>query len=502
MHNQYSLKNGPHKLPQWIALGAALAILLTACSDDVPGGENQLRESDCAEDESWNPIHGICQPNEQNENDDVGVNSGNGDEEDAFTPPVDECGPDGTPTAITGVVNIPSGELPLPDVNVYVPPPHAEIAPFTEGATCEPCGQGLSVNPMAEDTTNVVGEFRLTGVPTGEDIPLVVEIGKWRRQATIPYVAECEETAVDPELTRLPRNREEGELPKFAVTTGECDALECLLRKIGIDDSEFTAASDDGAVHLFAGQGGSNSFEGGGTFDQAWPWWDDADNLLNYDIIAHSCECSEAMGNKSDDALDALLEFTEAGGRVFLSHYHYAWLKHGPHDFKQVADWFSMAAITGTTEAGLIDTSFPKGQLLREWMYRTGTEPAGEFPINQTRGSIESINEDYATQWVWIESEGMDLPGFGGIFPDPPPELVQYFSFNSPVGAAPDNQCGRVVFSDIHVVGSQSFTPGAPFPSGCPGGALTPQEKALVFMMFDLSRCIIPDKGSFAGGGQ
>lgn len=502
-------------------LTLTLLFLCSACSDDVDDADNQgaVSEEDCAVDEVWNPIDNICMPGATDDADDVGPGEDTASEPDSdadddgdtgdddFISP--DCSETGVPTTISGVVTIPSKELPLPDVAVYVPsttPEEVEV-----GASCEPCQNELSGSPIADTRTNVRGEFSLMHVPSGEDIPLVIEVGKWRRQITISNVEPCQDNEItDLDKTRLPRNQEEGDIPQFAVTTGECDALECLLRKIGIDDSEFTPEDEDGRVHLFAGQGGTNryttSLNDGASFTRAWDWWDDLDNLLDYDIVVHSCECANFPNDKSDQARQALLDFTESGGRAFLSHLQYIWLKEGPADFQEVADWADFAAITGgmEPEIGLIDTTFDKGHVLREWMYQTGTEPAGEFPIVETRGSIEAINEDYATQWVWIESDGMDfdLPGFPGgdfdeMFPDPPPELVQYFSFNTPLDANPTEQCGRLVFSDIHVAAGQSSSPEYPFPNGCTTAELTPQEKALVFMLFDLSRCIIPDKGMF-----
>jgi hypothetical protein len=64
-------------------------------------------------------------------------------------------------------------------------------------------------------------------------------------------VKPCTDTALDAELTRLPRTQAEGNIPHMAIATGTYDPFECTLRKIGIADSEFTAPAGTGRVHFY-----------------------------------------------------------------------------------------------------------------------------------------------------------------------------------------------------------------------------------------------------------
>jgi hypothetical protein len=41
----------------------------------------------------------------------------------------------------------------------------------------------------------------------------------------------------------------------MAVVTGSADAMECVIRKVGVSDSEFTLPSGQGRVHLYRANG-------------------------------------------------------------------------------------------------------------------------------------------------------------------------------------------------------------------------------------------------------
>jgi len=79
-----------------------------------------------------------------------------------------------------------------------------------------------------------------------------------------------------------------------------------------------------------------------------------------------------------------------------------------------------------------------------------------------------------------------------------------HMTFNTPLDAPKDDMgvpqyCGRAVFSDFHVT-ANALVAGSPssawtFPTACDTTkALTDQEKALAFMLFDLSSCVQSDQ--------
>ena len=98
------------------------------------------------------------------------------------------CG-EGVTTTLSGKVYIPSGKLPLYNAIVYVP--DAPLEPFKPGVTCDKCGAIASGKPIVTALTGADGSFVLENVPAGTNVPLVLQVGRWRRRVIIPEVIPC-----------------------------------------------------------------------------------------------------------------------------------------------------------------------------------------------------------------------------------------------------------------------------------------------------------------------
>ena len=122
-------------------------------------------------------------------------------------------------------------------------------------------------------TTGVDGKFKIDNAPCGTDIPLVIQLGRWRRQITIPTVACCMDNPLTNAQTHLPRDHVgvagdvRSDIPLMAFSTGDVDTLHCVLRKIGIADSEFTNPSGTGRVRFYQDNGASHRREHAGGVD-------------------------------------------------------------------------------------------------------------------------------------------------------------------------------------------------------------------------------------------
>ena len=123
----------------------------------------------------------------------------------------DAC-PTTSQTTLTGVVYDPAGKNPLYNILVYVP--NTTPSAITSGATCDKCDTYVTGQPIAVALTDAQGRFSLKNVPSGANIPLVMQTGKWRRQITVANVPACASTALtDKNQTRLPQQQERGRHP-------------------------------------------------------------------------------------------------------------------------------------------------------------------------------------------------------------------------------------------------------------------------------------------------
>jgi hypothetical protein len=122
----------------------------------------------------------------------------------------------GSTTSISGTVYDPAGKHPLPNAFVYVP--NAAVGAFTAGASCDKCSASLSGSPLVTTTTDVNGKFKLDNMPFDTNVPVVIQIGKWRRQIKVT-TTKCGDTAVPAGSTRLPKNQSEGDIARSASTT-------------------------------------------------------------------------------------------------------------------------------------------------------------------------------------------------------------------------------------------------------------------------------------------
>ncbi|MBK7397762.1 MAG: hypothetical protein IPJ34_16055 [Myxococcales bacterium] len=456
-------------------LASLLALSVAACSASKEGDEVAL-------DGATDPDSG----------EDGGIVIGDaGDDGGTFDVPADgtpgpceglrcqvkACG-GGADTTVSGTVYAPNGTLPLYNVIVYVP--NLTPLPLTKGVTCDKCGALASGDPITTALTDSKGNFTLKGVPVGSNIPLVIQLGKWRRQVKI-NVSECVDNKLtDKNLTRLPKNQKEGDMPRIAVTVGGCDKLSCMLPKVGIDASEFGVDGSAAAVHFYLPAAGYATGPAG--MKDARVLWDNPAKLKEYDIAVFSCECFEnSPGSKDAKSFAAVDQYLKAGGRIFTTDFQYLWYKSSPDPAMKAVMPIPGGAPGGTNPATL-DTTFTKGKALADWLaYVDKTTTYGKVTCDYVFNNFSPADKTKAQ--VWASSIG--ISGGAGTTNNP-----RFVTINTPVGKPVEEQCGKAVHLDAHINGSDTID--ATYPAGCKS-AIKQGEEAFAFFFFDLASCIQKD---------
>jgi hypothetical protein len=408
-----------------------------------------------------------------------------------------QCGcPAGTATVLTGTVFAPNGTLPLPNAFVYVPsgttPPYG-LMPFVDGvANGNGCGCNVSGTPVAYATSGVDGSFTLQNVPAGADIPLVIQLGRWRRLVTIPNVTACVAATLDAGQTRLPTRQAESSsmdsIPFMALATGDVDGMECVLRKMGVEDSQFSNPGGGGRIELYRDNGATL----GGTPSYTQLVSSQA-TVDQYDALIFPCRGTahdETAARKQlilDVATNASA-YVNKGGRAFFTHYSYAWLYNiGPSNQLPWLSTTNTRNVDGTHwDSNIqvqVSTAFSRGQIFSEWLglpavgALSGTNPP-QITVLEARENMHTpINLPIATAQEWLTTYQRT------------PSAALHATFDTPWGLPMDQQCGRVLWSGFHVTADVA-TNGLTFPSECSNPEFSAQEKVLAYMMFDMTSCI------------
>jgi hypothetical protein len=276
---------------------------------------------------------------------------------------------------------------------------------------------------------------------------------------------------------RLPRRQSEGEMPHIALTSG-CDPVGCALRKIGIDMSELgTSANPTRAVHVFDG----SPWVGGGAWPKAQILWKDPSLMKTYDQVIFSGECLPMLDTKGapgQEAFQVVTEYLASGGRILTTGSMFNWYKLSSDPL--LASVAVIPGPGGATQGGeqaiAIDSGFPKGKALAEWLFNlyptmVKGKPTG---FSWVYDNISSV--DGAKAQVW----GV---GPGGTKP-------RIFSVNTPVGKPVATQCGKAVHVDAHVSVDTSMD--ASFttsPLAC-NGPMDARFAVVAFFLFDNVACI------------
>ncbi len=123
----------------------------------------------------------------------------------------------------------------------------------------------------------------------------------------------------------------------------------------------------------------------------------------------------------------------------------------------------------------------PKGSVFVQWLNLLGALSNASPPQVGIEAGRHDADGVLGSSVDWID----------GTDPSPPSashsQMLLHYTFDTPLGQP--TQCGHAIFSDFHV-NNQTSTNAAVFPDECDFAALTPQERILEYMIWDLQSCV------------
>ena len=344
-----------------------------------------------------------------------------------------------------GTVKAPNGKMPIAGAVLYLTTTKPEPAPAK--VFCDACVHLAAATPYA--LSDDKGDFDLAPTTLGKQY-LVVQKGGFRRVREI--VVAKGDTTVDSVLTMLPPRTDldaGDEVPRMTVVHGQYDEIEASLHKLGIhpDAIEIVQSALIGVA--------ARSF----LVDKA--------KVDGRQIVFLPCgDYTQPPPNtdlSSEAAIqDNLRAFVEAGGRLYVTDWHYDFIA---KTFPGYIQWSGggSAPCSGCERTAYDASATVDDPGLAAWMtaqslpsftlQRNYTTIASVHPVETTdaAGAAKTV-----TPRVWVSG----AKGGGAKHP----ATVSF-----------EQGCGRVLFSSYHTEPSSND--------------LTPQERALLGVLLEASVC-------------
>ena len=251
-----------------------------------------------------------------------------------------DCSGQGTgDTTISGTVTDPAGKNPLYNVLVYIPNFPDKVPGYTttdRAATFAGLAiPGGVLQPRSSPASTA--KFVLPHVPVAANVPVIVQVGKWRRTYTFANINKCVENAA-PSLTtfivcrkiRAKDTSRRSRSPQVAQTRwnacsaawGSTTTNSSRAPDASVSIKERATAPEMSRPHYDAAHGGT-------AFPDSRTFWNTPAQVNAQDIIIYSCEGQAfdgTPGNGPDDktanGIPNTIDFLNHGGKMFASHWH------------------------------------------------------------------------------------------------------------------------------------------------------------------------------------
>src|SRR5262249_23583543 len=137
--------------------------------------------------------------------------------------------------------------------------------------------------------------------------------------------------------------------------------------------------------------------------------WTTQAALNQYDMVLFPCQADQANpALRSATVHQNLVNYANAGGRVFTTHFSYIWL-YQTAPFSTTAMWNVEHPPPPANQTGFVNLLFPKGQALAQWLVVVGASTIlGQIPLQVIRHDHDNV---VAPSQTWMTINDINFPG-------------------------------------------------------------------------------------------